>query len=191
MKPDSGAEFSDYMSARMPSLRRLALLLCQDWHQADDLLQTTMTKTFVCWAKASGAESTDAYVRAILVHEFLHERRTGWARRVSLTDQPIETAAASADHDGALDLWAAVGALPARQRAVLVLRYYCDLNVHESAQALGCTPSTIKSQTAKALATLRRIIGAGSDMAAGSGMAASRPCTAPGVGESREVADNA
>jgi RNA polymerase sigma-70 factor (sigma-E family) len=170
MKPDPGAEFSDYMSARMPSLRRLALLLCQDWHQADDLLQTAMTKTFVFWARASAADSTDAYVRAILVREFLHERRTGWARRVSLTDRPIETAVASADPDGALDLWAAVGALPRRQRAVLVLRYYCDLNVEQSAQVLGCTPSTIKSQTAKALATLRRIMGADSAMGASSAM---------------------
>ena len=72
MKPHQDAEFTDYMSARMPSLRRLALLLCQDWHGADDLLQVAMTKTFVHWSKAAGAENTDGYVRAILVREFVH-----------------------------------------------------------------------------------------------------------------------
>jgi RNA polymerase sigma-70 factor (sigma-E family) len=186
MKPDQNAEFTEYMSARMASLRRLALLLTQDWYRADDLLQAAMTKAFVHWAKAAAADNTDAYVRTILIREFVQERRAGWAWRVTLTDQPIETAAASADHDGALDLWAAVGALPARQRAVLVLRYYCDLNVDQSAHALGCTPSTIKSQTAKALATLRRVIDPGSDV-----LAASRQYIAPGPAEPRKVADNA
>jgi RNA polymerase sigma-70 factor (sigma-E family) len=186
MKPHQAAEFTDYMSARMPSLRRLALLLCQDWDRADDLLQTAMTKTFVHWTKAVAAENTDAYVRAILVREFLQERRSGWNRRVRLTDGPIETAAALADHDGALDLRAAVAALPPRQRAVLVLRYYCDLNVDQAAHALGCTPGTIKSQTAKALASLRRVIGPGYDV-----IPASRERAALSLGEPRKVADNA
>jgi RNA polymerase sigma-70 factor (sigma-E family) len=186
MRTHQDVGFTDYMSARMPSLRRLALLLCQDWHRADDLLQAAMTKTFVHWSKAAGAENTDAYVRAILVREFVQERRSGWARRVSLTDRPIEAAAASADHDGALDLRAAVAALPPRQRAVLVLRYYCDLNVDQSAHALGCTPGTIKSQTAKALASLRRVIGAEYDI-----LPASRERAAVGFGEPREVADHA
>jgi len=159
MRTHQDVGFTDYMSARMPSLRRLALLLCQDWHRADDLLQAAMTKTFVHWSKAAGAENTDAYVRAILVREFVQERRSGWARRVSLTDRPIEAAAASADHDGALDLRAAVAALPPRQRAVLVLRYYCDLNVDQVAEVLGCSPGTVKSQTARALGSVRRALG--------------------------------
>ena len=186
MKPHEDVGFTDYMSARIPSLRRLALLLCQDWHRADDLLQVAMTKTFVHWAKAAAAENTDAYVRAILVREFVQERRSGWARRVSLTDRPIEAAAASADYDGALDLRAAVAALPPRQRAVLVLRYYCDLNVDQSAHALGCTPGTVKSQTAKALASLRRVVGAEYDV-----VPAGREHGALGFGEPREVADHA
>jgi DNA-directed RNA polymerase specialized sigma24 family protein len=76
--------------------------------------------------------------------------------------------------------------LPPRQRAVLVLRYYCDLNVDQSAHALGCTPGTIKSQTAKALASLRRVIGAEYDV-----LPASRERAAVGFGEPREVADHA
>jgi RNA polymerase sigma-70 factor (sigma-E family) len=152
------AEFSDYMSARMPSLRRFALLLCQDWHRADDLVQLAMTKLYLHWAKAVGAQNTDAYVRGILVREFIAERRTGWSRRVSLTEPLPDRPPIPPDHDGLLDLQAAVAKLPARQRAVLVLRFYCDLNVDQSAEALGCAPGTVKSQTAKALASLRRAL---------------------------------
>jgi RNA polymerase sigma-70 factor (sigma-E family) len=136
-------------------LRRLALLLAQDWHRADDLVQTVLMKLYMHWARAAGADSIDAYVRGMLVREFLRERRSGWARRVSPTDQLPELPALPTDREGLLDLQAAVAVLPPRQRAVLVLRFYCDLNVEQSAGILGCTPGTVKSQTAKALAALR------------------------------------
>ena len=89
MRSHRDAAFTDYMSARMPALRRLARLLCQDWTRADDLLQAAMTKTYVHWYKAARADNTDAYVRAILVREFVEERRASWTRRVSLTDRPL------------------------------------------------------------------------------------------------------
>ena len=92
------------------------------------------------------------------MREFLHERRSTWRRLVALTGAP-ETAARQGDHDSSLDLRTAVGGLPPRQRAVLVLRFYCDLNVYQTAEALGCTPGTVKSQAAKALASLRRATG--------------------------------
>jgi RNA polymerase sigma-70 factor (sigma-E family) len=152
-------EFADYMSARLPSLRRLALLLCQDWHRADDVVQAAMTMLYLHWPRAVAADNMDAYVRGIVVREFLRERQTGWARRVSLADPLPEATAPAGDHDGAIDLQAAVSALPPRQRAVLVLRFYCDLNVDQSADVLGCTAGTIKSQTAKALASLRQSLG--------------------------------
>jgi RNA polymerase sigma-70 factor (sigma-E family) len=186
MNSHRDAEFTEYMSARMPSLRRLARLLCQDWSLADDLLQAAMTKTYVHWARASGADNIDAYVRAILVREFVQERRTGWARRVTLAERPIEAAAAPSDHDGALDLRAAVAVLPPRQRAVLVLRYFCDLNVDQTAQALGCTPGTVKSQTAKALSTLRGSVGSAYDLTP-----RGRPTQPSARSDRREVAGNA
>ena len=176
------AAFTDYMSARMAYLRRLALVLCQDWHAADDLLQTTMTKTYLHWGKAANAENTDAYVRAILIREFIQERRSGWARLVSLTDRPIESTAAAADQERSLDLRAAVARLPRRQRAVLVLRYYCDLKVDQCAETLNCNPGTVKSQTAKALSALRRTIGSEYDL---------RPGPIPGPCEPREAGGNA
>jgi RNA polymerase sigma-70 factor (sigma-E family) len=153
------AEYADYVAHRLPALRRLALLLCQDRHRADDLVQQAIIKVYVHWTKAVGADNIDAYVNAILVREFLHERRSGWTRRVSLTDEVPESAVPAADLDGSMDLQAAVTELPPRQRAVLVLRFYCDLNVDQAAEVLGCTPGTVKSQTAKALDRLRRVLG--------------------------------
>jgi RNA polymerase sigma-70 factor (sigma-E family) len=153
------AEFADYVAARLPSFRRLALLLTQDWHRADDLVQVAITKLYVHWGKAKAADSIDAYARAIIVREFLTERRSSWARRVNLNSQVPERAAPSFDQDRSLDLHNAIAALPPRQRAVLVLRFYSDLTVEQSAEVLGCTPGTVKSQTAKALDSLRRSLG--------------------------------
>lgn len=77
MSASRDAEYTRYVSARLPSLRRLAVLLCQDWQRADDLVQVTITKLYVHWARASAADHTDAYARSILVREFAHERRSG------------------------------------------------------------------------------------------------------------------
>jgi RNA polymerase sigma-70 factor (sigma-E family) len=152
------AEFTDYVAARLPSFRRLAIALCQDWQRADDLVQAAITKLYVNWPKARAADSTDAYVRTIVVREFLDERRSGWIRRVTLSSHLPDRAAAETDSDAAIDMHAMAG-LPPRQRATLVLRFYCDLNVDQSAQVLGCSPGTVKSQTAKALESLRRALG--------------------------------
>jgi len=170
-----GDEFAEYAAASIPSLRRLALLLCRNWHDADDLVQATLSKLCQHWYRAAAADSTDAYVRAILVREFARGRRTGWARRVRVTDQPPQIRVPAADLDTLLDLQAAMTALAPRQRAVLVLRYYCDLDVTQTAQALGCAPGTVKSQTAKALATLRRTLAHSSESAATSQPATTQP----------------
>jgi RNA polymerase sigma-70 factor (sigma-E family) len=167
--PSRDDEFADYVAARLPSLRRLAVLLCQDWHSADDLVQSAITKLYLHWPKAIAADNIDAYVRVIVVREFLHERRSGWARRVTLSGALPDGAAASQDPDTSMDLRRAMAALPPRQSATLVLRFYCDLTVEQSAEALGCTPGTVKSQTAKALDSLRRSLGPEFAPGAGSG----------------------
>jgi RNA polymerase sigma-70 factor (sigma-E family) len=159
MTAHQDVEFTEYVSARRPALRRLALLLCQDLHRADDLVQAALIKLYLHWTKAAGADSINAYVNTILVREFLHERRASWTRRVNLTDQVPERPAAPADLDRSLDLQAAVAALPPRQRATLVLRYYCDLNIDQVADVMRCSPSTVKSQTFKALEALRGALG--------------------------------
>jgi RNA polymerase sigma-70 factor (sigma-E family) len=159
------AEFADFMATREASLRRLAILLSQDWHRADDLVQAAITKVYVHWAKAKAADSMDAYVRAIVVREFLDERRSSWIRRVTLTGQLPDRPAAGPDRETSLDMQAALAGLPPRQRATLVLRFYCDLPVEQAAQVLGCTPGTVKSQTAKALNSLRTALGVTADTA--------------------------
>ncbi len=156
MPAETDAEFAEYIAARLPSLRRLALLLCHDWHRADDLVQAGVIRLYVHWHRARKATSVDAYARTIIVREFLHERRSAWASRVILGSLQPDRPAADRDADAAIDLRVAIARLPARQRAVLVLRYYCDLNVEHSAEVLGCSSGTVKSQTARALATLRR-----------------------------------
>src|SRR5215475_3165406 len=161
------AEYTEYVAARLPSLRRLAGVLCGDWGRADDLVQATLTKLYVHWGRVRAATHPDAYARAVLVREFIRERRSVWVRRVSLSGQMNDSAAAAIDHDAVLDLRAAVAGLPPRQRATLVLRFYCDLNVDQAAQILGCSPGTVKSQTARALEAVRRALG--SAPAGGSG----------------------
>jgi RNA polymerase sigma-70 factor (sigma-E family) len=151
-------EYTEYVAARLSSLRRLAAVLCDDWQRADDLLQATLTHLYVHWSRVRAASHPDAYARTVLVREFIHERRSSWAKWVSLTGGMTDSPAAAVDHDAALDLRAAVAALPARQRATVVLRFYCDLNVDQSAEILGCSPGTVKSQTAKALDTVRRAL---------------------------------
>jgi len=132
------------------------MALCGDWQRADDLVQATLAKLYVKWSQVRRAGHADAYARSVMVREFISERRSGWVKRVSLSGSAPDSLATTVDHDAVLDLRAAVAALPARQRAAVVLRFYCDLTIEQSAELLGCTPGTVKSQTARALDSVRR-----------------------------------
>jgi RNA polymerase sigma-70 factor (sigma-E family) len=159
VRPSREAEYTDYIRGHLPWLRRVAYLLCQDWQQADDLVQTAITRLYTHWGRARNAASIDAYTRTILIRAFLAERRSAWIRRVSLFPAyPELPGTPAADHETLLDLRAALASLPPRQRATLVLRFYCDLPVDQTAAELGCTPGTVKSQTAKGLSALRRAL---------------------------------
>jgi RNA polymerase sigma-70 factor (sigma-E family) len=160
-------EFDEYVAGRLSSLRQLAFVLSRDWHQADDVVQCALTKLYLHWPKARAATSIDAYARTIVIREYLRQQRSSWARLVSVTSLPPDRPGAASDADAALDLEAALATLPARQRATLVLRFYCDLSVEQSAQVLNCTPGTVKSQTAKALQALRRLLGSESEIDGG------------------------
>jgi RNA polymerase sigma-70 factor (sigma-E family) len=152
-------EFTRFIQMRLGSLRRVAYLLCQDWQRADDLVQITITRLYVRWDRARQMEHPDAYARTILVREYLGEQRSGWARRVMLDRAVPDAAGPEHDCETALDLRAALAGLPPRQRATLVLRFYCDLSVEQTGQLLGCSGGTVKSQTAKALGALRARLG--------------------------------
>jgi RNA polymerase sigma-70 factor (sigma-E family) len=150
-------EYREFVHARLDRLRRTAYLLCRDWHTADDLVSITLARLFRTWRRARQAGNLDAYVRAMLTNAFLDERRRPW-RREDSTAHPPDTAA-NATPDAEVGDRAALGSLlatlPRRQRAVIVLRFYCDMSVTEVAQLLGVSEGTVKSQSARGLQILR------------------------------------
>jgi RNA polymerase sigma-70 factor (sigma-E family) len=153
------AGFTDYVTARSAWLRKVAYLLCGDWHRADDLVQTAITRLYANWPRASRADNLDGYARRTLVNAYLAEQRTSWWKRVDLRDAEHDAPPPPGpDVDSALDVRAALDRLPARQRATIVLRYFCDQSVVDAARTLGCSEGTVKSQTAKAVDTLRELL---------------------------------
>jgi RNA polymerase sigma-70 factor (sigma-E family) len=151
---DRDAEFSAYMAARQPSLLRTAYLLTGDRHTAEDLVQTALAKLYLSWDKVQHREHVDGYVRRILVNENNSLWRRPWKKRETTTSELPETAAHDAEGPDA-ELWAHVQALPRKQRAAVVLRYYEQLSEAETAAVLGVSVGTVKSQTSRALATMR------------------------------------
>jgi RNA polymerase sigma-70 factor (sigma-E family) len=139
----------------MDRLRRTAYLLCHDWHTADDLVAVTITKLYRGWRRAQAADHIDAYVRTILVRSWLDERRRPWRREQvtdDLPDVPTEDRPDFLDRATLLDLLAG---LTPRRRAAVVLRFYFDLSVDETAEMLGCSAGTVKSLTARGLEAMR------------------------------------
>lgn len=158
MANDHEQEFTAYVTARQEALRRSAYLLCRDFDQADDLVQATVTKLFVGWRTVRDADNIDAYAHTVLVRAFLDEHRRGWWR-VRLPGRSPERATPVVDTATRLTVRDALGRLAPRQRAVLLLRFYRDLDVEQTAAALGCSAGTVKSQTHRALAALRALLG--------------------------------
>jgi RNA polymerase sigma-70 factor (sigma-E family) len=152
---DRDTAFAEYFAARSDAMRGTAFLLCGDWHRAEDLTQTAFTKLYLAWNRVSRHEVLDGYVRRTLVRTYLDDRRLGWWRRVRTSDTPPEPAVVDTGPEERVAVLAALGAVPARQRAVLVLRYWEDLSVDETAELLGCSAGTVKSQAARGLQTLR------------------------------------
>lgn len=151
------ADFASWMAARQGRLLRTAYLLTGDVHAAEDLVQTALAKLYLAWDRVSDAPSIDAYARKIMVNEHTSMWRRLWRHREVVTDTSDHEVPVSAEeYDGVgTALWTAVRALPERQRAVVVLRYYEQLSERETADALGVSVGTVKSQASRALATLR------------------------------------
>ena len=151
------------MFARGPALVRLARLLVGDAHRAEDLVQDVLARAYPRWSRISRTDQPDLYLRRMLVNA-----RNSWWRRVS--NREVATASlgdrsypdngdAAGDRDA---MWRLVVTLPERQRAVLVLRYYEDLDDRAIAEILGCSLPTVRTHAMRALATLReRAAGAG------------------------------
>ncbi|WP_217163044.1 SigE family RNA polymerase sigma factor [Streptomyces sp. AC512_CC834] len=156
----SYASFSSYVKARQPVLLRTARSLTANPSDAEDLLQTALTKTYVAWERIEDHRALDGYVRRAL----LNTRTSQWRKRkvdefacdelpepdpVPGADDPAERQAL---HDA---MWRAIMKLPARQRAMVVLRYYEDLSEARTAEVLGVSVGTVKSAVSRALGKLR------------------------------------
>lgn len=159
MGADGDREYIEYVTARAPTLQRTAYLLSGDVHRGADLVQTVLTSLYTRWQRVRRVENIDAYVRKMLVHAFLNEKRRPWYRISLLADVPDERQTVEPRPEDRAVLVAALAQLPQRQRAVLVLRFLWDLPVGEVAEILSCPEGTVKSQTSRGLATLREVLG--------------------------------
>ncbi|GLZ37603.1 SigE family RNA polymerase sigma factor [Actinokineospora sp. NBRC 105648] len=155
-------EFAEYFAARRDAVRRTAYMLCGDWHRADDLAQTAFVALHRRWRKIRDRGALDAYVRRSVVRAMIDETRRPWRRERHVEEVP-EVATSDAEvGETVANRSALLGGLakvPPRQRAVLVLRFLEGLDVAGTAQALKCSEGTVKSQTARGLATLRSVLG--------------------------------
>ena len=156
-RADRDAEFTAYLGARQPSLLRTAYLLTGDRHQAEDVLQTSLAKLYLAWNKVNDRNSVDAYVRRIMVNENNSLWRRGWKKREYAAEQLPEGDPHHDAYDEGLSsaLWEVVQTLPPKARAVVVLRYYEQMTEAETADVLGISVGTVKSQCSRALASLR------------------------------------
>ncbi len=156
MDAASDTEFGDFMSARWPGLVRLGYGLTGDRQAAEDLAQTALARAYAAWPRVRRADDPDAYVRRILLNvnrSRLRPRRVAEHLTAELPDPGTPDPTGARDDRSAL--LTAMAALPAGQRAVVVLRYWLDLTEPQVAAALGCSVGNVKSQAARGLAKLR------------------------------------
>lgn len=167
---ERSAEFVAFVRAHRTDLMRTATLLCAgDEASAEDIVQTTLTRLYLSWARVRRADSPLAYARRSLTHTFIDETRRAHRRRESTVADPAaalasEPTAASSDPELRDLMCSALASLGARQRAVVVLRHWHDLDIAETARVLGCSAGTVKSQNARALAHLREHLGSRADL---------------------------
>ena len=157
------ADFTDFVHASWAGLYRTAMLLVGDRELAEDLTQTALAKTYAAWPRIDHRAAAPAYARRTLVNTAASWfRKKGWRNELP-TEQVPELAGTEVtearDPSTRVAVMDALAQLPPRQRAVVVLRYYEDLSVEETADALGCSSGTVKSQTFEAFAKLRVLLG--------------------------------
>lgn len=151
-------EFRAWALVGRPRLRQTAFLLTGDWYLADDLVQECLVRLYDAWPRVGGSPSLQAYARRVLVNLVTDHRRRP-ARREQpaeeVPDRPVDDTDARVDRDR---LVSALREVPPRQRAVLVLRFFDDLSVEQTAGVLGTTAGTVKSQTHRGLEALRHAL---------------------------------
>ncbi len=159
MRGNRDAEFTAFVAAERSRLFRLAYLLCGSPDRAEDIVQRALIGLYQAWHRVRRAGNVHAYARRAVVNSHIDETRRPWRRErtgIDLVDRPAESAGTSVEDS--TELWAALHALPAKQRRVVLLRHYWGLSVEETAADLGIRPGTVKSQTHDALRALRAVL---------------------------------
>ncbi len=141
--------FEDFVVARSRQLQRMAYLLTRDHHLAQDLVQTTYARIWPHWSRIS--DDPTAYVRRVMVNTYTAWWRRKWRGETPTGEMPDEGRPAGQNQvDDRTMLLAALGRLPARQRAIVVLRFLEDLSESETADIMGCSVGNVKSQASRA-----------------------------------------
>jgi RNA polymerase sigma-70 factor (ECF subfamily) len=168
-------EFTSFVHGRSRALLGTAYLLAGDRGRGEDLLQTALLKAYLAWPRLRELQAAEAYVRRTMVTTSISWSRRRWRGEVPASDLPEQLAPdGTSQVDGRAEVWPHLRALPPRQRAALVLKFYEDLSEAQIAEQLGCSVGTVKSQTHRALATLRTRMRlaeptAGADVTSGGG----------------------
>ena len=151
-------EFTSFVAAASPQLHRKAWLLTTSSSAAEDLLQSALAKAYVNWRRVSAADDPTAYVSGIVLKTFLSDRRRRSSTEVAVAE--VDDAATMSDDPALrLTLLAALRTLAPLDRAVVVLRYWEDRSVEETAHALHLSGAAVKNRSLRALATLRTQLG--------------------------------
>jgi len=155
LRADDQDGFREFVATRMAALRNLAFVTCGNWHAAEDAVANALAKLYPRWGRVDRPET---YAQTMVVRAAIDETRRPWWRRERSAGDAMPDVA-QADPTGASDerlrVRAALQAVPARQRAVLVLRFYLGMTAEEAAEVLGVRAATVRSQTTRGLANLR------------------------------------
>lgn len=155
-------EFAEYFTARREAMRRMAYLICGDWHRADDLAQNAFVALHRHWRKVRDKAALDSYMRRALIHAAIDESRRPWRRERLVHEVPDAPTDAGEIAESVVTrhaLLAALREVPPRQRAVLVLRFLEGLDIAAVAEVMKCSEGTVKSQSARGLRALREALG--------------------------------
>jgi RNA polymerase sigma-70 factor (sigma-E family) len=158
MSDQRDEEFTAFVATRRARLLHTAYLLTGDWQRAEDVVQTALTKLYIAWPRVMHDGNVDAFARKIVVNCHTDERRRPWRRERSALDGFDPPAAPSGSTEDRDALMQALAQLPPRQRRTVVLRYFAELSVEETATDLGCSTGTVKSQTNAALRKLDALL---------------------------------
>src|SRR5215469_7652838 len=174
-------EFVQFAEAVAPRLRRTAFLLCGDWHTAEDLAQTTLAKVFASWRRIRDGNAVSAYAMRTLLNSYLAEGRKKRLGEL-LTSRPPERSVDPPSPELRMAVLAALDTLPPRARAVVILRYWADQSVDQTAALLGCSAGNVKSQSSRALDKLRLLLDETATEPGPAGYATREPSDTSGAG---------